>query len=245
MKKAYTILALLLTSFLFAQEAPQRPYLGGELYSLDSWLYGKIEVRMKTAKGSGILSTFFTYKYLSEQKDVFWEEIDIEVFGKNDGKTWQSNILTDQPTGTEEKHTAPYSFADQFHVYTLEWKPGMVKWKVDGKTIRTEKGLKASQLKEPQSFRFNLWAAFSEGWVGPFDDSVLPVYQYIDYIKYYRLEDNKFVFDWEDQFYDFNEKRWAKANWTFDENRVQFSPDNVNVKNGFLVLSLTKVDTDK
>lgn len=31
------------------------------------------------AEGSGMLSTFFTYKNSSEVGTIFWEEIDIEV----------------------------------------------------------------------------------------------------------------------------------------------------------------------
>ena len=37
------------------------PYGGGELYSQESFLYGRFEVRMKSAEGGGIVSSFFLY----------------------------------------------------------------------------------------------------------------------------------------------------------------------------------------
>src|SRR5690606_8023405 len=37
----------------------------------------------------------------------------------------------------------------------------------------------------------------------------------------------------------FDTNRWAKANWTFDQNRVQFAPENALVKDGKLILALT------
>jgi len=48
-----------------------KPYKAGEILSSTSYNYGKIEVRMKTAKGSGLLSNFFTYKNGSEKPDTF------------------------------------------------------------------------------------------------------------------------------------------------------------------------------
>ena len=39
-----------------------RPYKGGELRTEDSFQYGRFEVRMKSAFGSGVVSSFFTYR---------------------------------------------------------------------------------------------------------------------------------------------------------------------------------------
>ena len=36
-------------------------YGGGELYTKESFLYGRFEVRMKSAEGGGIVSSFFLY----------------------------------------------------------------------------------------------------------------------------------------------------------------------------------------
>ena len=38
------------------------PYRGGELRTYESFRYGRYEVRMKSALGSGVVSSFFTYR---------------------------------------------------------------------------------------------------------------------------------------------------------------------------------------
>jgi hypothetical protein len=219
-----------------------KPYKGGEIYSSQSYRNGRIEVRMRMARGSGLLSTFFTYKTGSEGSGAFWEEIDIEVFGKDNAVAWQSNIITGMGTRTtsEEVHTIATSLADNYHTYTLEWTPDSVTWKFDGTVVRETRGGQAGSLTNPQTLRFNIWAANIPEWVGAFDEGALPQYQFVNWIKYYRYEGGQFVLDWTDEFDSFNGGRWARANWTFAENLADFDPNNVVVQNGTLVLALTR-----
>jgi endo-1,3-1,4-beta-glycanase ExoK len=200
-----------------------------------------MEMRMRMARGSGILSTFFTYKDGSEQAQTFWEEIDIEVFGRGDATTWQSNIITGQGTRvtTEAEHTHPTSLADGYHTYALEWTPDYVAWELDGSEIRRVTSSQVADLTNPQSLRFNIWAANIVEWVGDFDTSVLPQYQYVNWISYSRYEDGQFVHEWTDDFNSLDTARWGRANWTFAENLVDFDPNNVVVTDGTLVLALT------
>ncbi|WP_062058450.1 glycoside hydrolase family 16 protein [Cellvibrio sp. OA-2007] len=231
---------------LLSHLAIAKPYKGAEIYSSDSYLYGRFEMRMRVAKASGVLSTFFTYKNGSEVGNTFWEEIDIEVFGKNNATQWQSNIIlgSSRPTiHTEQVHTANTSLADAYHTYVLEWTPDYVAWYLDGVEVRRITGTSTvTSLTNPQSLRFNLWSHESVAWVGAWDDAVLPVYQFINYIEYkpYNATTKTFESGWRDDFNSFDSARWGKANWTFDMNRVDFAPENVVVKNGILVLALTK-----
>ncbi|WP_438013564.1 family 16 glycosylhydrolase [Sorangium sp. So ce315] len=222
--------------------AVAKPYKGGELYSSQSYLHGRMEVRMRMARGSGILSTFFTYKNGSEESGAFWEEIDIEVFGKENAQKWQTNIITG--TGTrvmdEEHHMEGVSLADGYHTYTLEWTPNYVAWSIDGREVRRTTGDQVASLKNPQSLRFNLWSSDVVEWVGAFEESALPQHQFINWIKYYRYNNGAFELAWQDDFDSLDTGRWGKADWTFDGNRVDFDPQNVTVKDGMLVLSLTR-----
>lgn len=236
-------LLLLITSEMLAQ----KPYKGGEIYTNESWRYGKIEMRMQMVSGSGILSTFFTYKNGSEVSGEFWEEIDIEVFGKDNATTFQSNIITNYPkTYSEQVHSPGYSMADAYHTFTLEWTPDYVAWYIDGIEMRKTIGGQVYELTNPESFRFNLWAANIVEWVGAFDPNVLPVYQFVNWIKYSTYTpgtgDNgtDFTLDWTDDFDTFNTSRWSKANWTFNENLADFDPNNVLVRDGYLVLVLSR-----
>ncbi len=223
-----------------------KAYKGAEIYSNQSYQYGRYEIRMRVAKASGTLSTFFTYKNGSEVGNTFWEEIDIEVFGKNNATEWQSNIIlgTQRPTiKTEATHSSPTSLADAYHTYTLEWTPDYVAWYFDGVEVRRIIGTSTvTSLANPESLRLNLWASTVESWVGTFDDSQLPVYQFVSYLDYktYNTTSKTFEGGWRDEFTSFDTSRWGKANWTFDENRVDFAPENVVVKDGILVLALTR-----
>ena len=219
-----------------------KPYQGAELYSSASYKYGRMEMRMRMARGSGILSTFFTYKLESELTDTFWEEIDIEVFGKDNATTWQSNIITGLGTRatSEEIHTHPVSLADDYHTYALEWTPDHVAWEVDGVVVRTTTTSQVSDLSNPQSLRFNLWAANIAEWVGDFDTSALPQYQYVNWISYSRYENGNFIHEWTDDFDTLNTNRWGRADWTFDENLADFNPENVIIQDGTLILALTQ-----
>lgn len=242
------LLALVTTLFLTAlsTQASAKAYKGAEIYSNQSYQYGRYEIRMRVAKASGTLSTFFTYKNGSEVGNTFWEEIDIEIFGKNNATQWQSNIIlgTQRPTiKTEALHNSATSLADAYHTYTLEWTPDYVAWYFDGVEVRRITGTSTvTSLANPESLRLNLWASSVESWVGAFDDSQLPVYQFVSYLEYKTYNTTSKVFEggWRDEFTSFDTSRWSKANWTFDENRVDFAPENVVVKDGILVLALTR-----
>jgi beta-glucanase (GH16 family) len=233
----------LLTIVLLAQTgtAEAKALKGAEVYSLQSTLHGRIEVRMRMIRGSGLLSTFFTYKNGSELAGATWEELDIEALGKNDAKTWQSNLITGNPRMTsEEYYTVPTSLADGYHTFTLEWTPEYASWSFDGTMVRKTEGGQASSLINPASFRFNAWASSSTGWAGALDEAALPAYQFVNWIKYYRYDAGQFVLDWTDDFDSFDSTRWAKASWTFDGNLVDFDPANVAVQDGTLILAITK-----
>lgn len=237
---------LAITMGLVAHLVNAKAYKGAEIYSSDSYLYGRYEIRMRVANASGVLSTFFTYKNGSEVGNTFWEEIDIEVFGKNNATQWQSNIIlgSSRPTiHTEQVHTANASLADDYHTYVIEWTPDYVAWYLDGVEVRRITGTSTvTSLTNAQSLRFNIWSSESVPWVGAWDDAVLPVYQFVNYIDYkaYNATTKTFEGGWRDDFNNFDAARWSKANWSFDGNRVDFAPENVVIKDGILVLALTK-----
>ena len=218
-----------------------KAYKGAEVYSNRTVLYGRLEMRMRMIRGSGLLSTFFTYKNGSETSGALWEEIDIEALGKNDAKAWQSNLITGNPRVTSEQvHTSATSLADDYHTYQIEWTPVYVSWSFDGTEVRRTEGGQAGELTNPHSLRFNVWSSESTGWAGDLDESALPAYQFVNWIRYYRYDNAQFVLDWTDDFDTFDTSRWSRGNWTFDGNRVDLDPANAVVQDGTLVLAITK-----
>ncbi|MEO0512451.1 MAG: family 16 glycosylhydrolase [Planctomycetota bacterium] len=240
MKRTVLAVVLAVASGVHAQDKPLR---GAEVWSRESVLHGRFEMRLRSIRASGTLATFFLYKNECYLPGVDWEEIDIEVFGKDDGFFWQSNIITGEPRENDELvHEAESSFADGFHVFAIEWTPESVAWFVDGEEIRRATGENVGRLVSEQSMRFNLWASSIEEWTGPVEAGRLPVYQYVDWFKYSRYEDGRFVHEWTDDFERFDESRWQKADWSFDINLAQFTPENVLVRDGMLILALTPPD---
>jgi beta-glucanase (GH16 family) len=223
-----------------------KPYKAGEIYTPEARLYGKYVFSMRAAKGSGVISAFFLWKNGSEQPGSFWEEVDIEIFGKNNAQSWQSNIITGTATARityEATHSHDFSFGDDFHIFALEWTPASLTWYVDDMSVRTEDSEQAAALVSPAQLRFNLWASDDPAWVGPWNDAILPVFMHVDWVEYYAWNDADGGFEserlWRDDFDTFDSTRWAKADWTFDDNRADFIPENAYVQNGLLVLALT------
>lgn len=223
-------------------------YKGAEIYSNQSYLYGRFEMRIQSAPGSGQLSTFFLYRNNSETATTLWQEIDIEIFGKNNNQ-FQSNVIIEKVEGTkimsEKKHTTPTS-TQEFNIYVLEWTTDSINWYVNDSLYNTEK-TNAAYCNAAMSIRFNHWVANNTAWVGVFDKTVLPSYQLVDYISYSSYTpgtgDNgsDYSFEWKDDFDSFNSSRWSKANWTFGENLCDFLPENAYTEQGNLVLKLHSI----
>lgn len=232
-----------------ATMAQNKAYSGAELYTLKEVEYGKFEARMKMAAASGTVSSMFLYQNGSEIADGRpWVEVDIEVLGKNPG-SFQSNIITGKAGAqkTSEKHHAVNPATDQaFHTYGLEWTPNYVRWTVDGNEVRKTEGGQVSDLKGTQGLRFNLWSSESAAWVGQFDESKLPLFQFINWVKVYKYTPGQgeggsdFTLDWTDNFDTFDASRWGKGDWTFDGNRVDLTDKNIYSKDGMLILALTR-----
>ena len=224
-------------------------YKGAEIYSNSSVLYGKFEMCMQASKASGVLSTFFLYKNGSEIQGAGWEEIDIEIFGKNNALSFQSNIITGTAGATinsEAVHNSSTSLADDFHTYSLEWTPDYIAWYLDGVQVRkTNKNAQVDSCYKPMSYRFNTWISNSIPWVGAFDANTLPLHQFVESLSYSSYTkgtgDNgsDFTLAWTDDFSSFNTARWSKANWTFNGNLVDYDPANAIAQSGKLALSIT------
>ncbi|BCD96208.1 family 16 glycosylhydrolase [Marinagarivorans cellulosilyticus] len=238
--KLFTLLASIIGAG-WLTPAQAKPYKGAEIFVADPQLYGKFVIRMQAAKGSGVISNFFLWKDGSEMESIFWEEVDVEVFGKNNATSWQSNIITGLGSKdySEDVH-GDGNFADQYHTFTIEWTPNQVRWLVDGKVARTTAGGQAGDLVSPAQVRLNFWPPDNTAWVGPWNDNILPLHMFVNWVELYSYSNGQFELEWRDDFDYFDNGRWGKADWTFAENRADFSPNNAIVKNGYLILAMTR-----
>jgi len=244
-------LIIYLAALALAANALAKDYNGAELYTLNSFKYGRFEARMLMPAGSGLVSSMFTYYNFSYKGGVEpWCEIDMEVLGKNPS-SFQSNIISGnlaKKVTSEEHHSVTPATNATYHTYAIEWTPDYIAWYLDGVQVRKTTGAQATALQaKEQSLRFNIWASEATSWVGVFNTALLPVHQIMNWVKVYDYTPgageggSNFTLAWQDDFDSFDDTRWGTGNWTFAENYVDFSPENVTVRDGYLVLSLTNV----
>jgi len=217
-----------------------KPYKGAELRTTGTMLYGKFEVRMQSAAGSGLLASFFTF-YDGPNLPADWNEIDIEILGRYQDQE-QLNIISPGQINHVYTHTFPFNPHQAFHIYAIEWTPDYVAWSVDGYEVYRQTGSHVQELIRYQKLMMNIWPPTSVSWAGTWDESILPVYAYYDWVKYYQYNpesETHFILSWQDDYSSWNQSRWAKATHTFDGNNCDFLPDNCVFKDGYMILCLT------
>ena len=247
MRNYYFFIAIILSFLNFS--FCQKPYRGAEYRTINEFLYGRFEVKMKTAVGSGIVSSFFTiddYWANGQSSTSNWREIDFEALG-NLTNAVQTNIITAYETHHEEIINTLFYPYESFHVYAFEWTPVSIKFFIDGELVRQDYNDYVSTHNTGQKIMMNIWQPIWENWVGEFDESILPVYAYYDWVKYYSYTPgegtygsfNNFSFAWEDNFDFFNNQIWQKATHSWSANNAQFVQQNAVLQDGFLILCLT------
>jgi len=224
---------------------------GVELYSNSTVHYGRWETRMKAAATPGSVSSFFTYNnnsYLDSPNP--WREIDIEVLGKN-GKAFQSNLITGTASSkstSEVIHSFAADISQTYHTYTLDWTPDSVVWRLDGTLLRKTAApdQQVVDLRDStETWRMNLWASNSAGWVGTLDVSKLPILQIVHWMRYSAYtpgsgpNGSNFTLSWIDSFSTLNRTRWSLGDWTFDGNLATFSATNVKIQDRHLLMMLS------
>ena len=125
------IYSIFLISILFS-----KPYKGGELRTEDTFRYGRFEVRMKSAFGNGVVSSFFTYKDFWEEglTNSYWNEIDFEWLGNYEDKV-QTNLIIQNEWDLPELTALNVNPHEDFHTYAIEWTPININFFIDDQLI--------------------------------------------------------------------------------------------------------------
>lgn len=158
-----------------------RAYKCGELQTTGRFGYGTYEARMRIAAGSGLNSAMFTYSGppISSTHD----EIDFEFLGKNTANV-QMNYFTAGRGSHEAFAAVPADAVSAFHNYAFVWAPGLIKWYIDGKLVRTASGSDLPSM--PGKFYLTLWSGSSgvDNWLGKFDSARLPAEAAVDWAAF-------------------------------------------------------------
>ncbi len=176
-----------------------REYSSGRIRSKHrgDWKYGKFETRAKLPAGQGVWSAIWMLP--TDEKYGTWAssgEIDIMEFkGQEPDVVWGTLHYGSQWPGN--KHTGDTykldkgNFTDDFHIFTLEWEEGKIRWYVDGKLTQTQTKWESNGGKFPapfdQEFHILLNLAIGGGFLGnPDGTTKFPREMLVDYVRVYQ-----------------------------------------------------------
>jgi endo-1,3-1,4-beta-glycanase ExoK len=216
-----------------------------ELYTAQSYQYGRFEARIRFAPGSGVVGAFFLWKDGSELDGTFWNELDFEKVGAD--CRLETNAFYGDPAAVHvERPSLTADLCSEFHTYAYEWTPEYLAWFVDEVEVRRDTGEPATAYRENATagmqLRFNIWPG-DASYGGVLDPSILPVYQYVDWVEYSSYTNGSFELAWREDFdADSLPEGWAVGFWASSKNLSVHSAQNVGVVDGVAVLALTADD---
>jgi len=169
-----------------------------------SWKYGKFEIRAKMPQGQGIWPAIWM---MPEDEPFYgtWPkcgEIDImELLGHEPDKIYGTIHFGEPHKESQGTYTLPegQTFADDFHVYSIEWEPGEIRWYIDGKLYHVANDwysrdpYLADDYTYPAPFDQNFFLILNisvgGGWPGyPDETTVFPQQMVVDYVRVYQKD---------------------------------------------------------
>lgn len=147
--------------------------------------YGRFEMRAKLPRGNGLWPAFWLLP-----EDQGWPpEIDIvELLGREPGKVFSTNHWRAADGGHRQASVAATAadYTQDFHLYTLDWRPGLMRFMVDG----TEIGRQTAHVPDKPMYLVANLAVASGGWPGSFDATTpFPARMEIDFIRAYQFDE--------------------------------------------------------
>ncbi|MCZ0704291.1 LPXTG-motif cell wall-anchored protein [Natronobacillus azotifigens] len=181
-------------------------YSSSKLWTKDKKMltYGRVDVRAKLPEGQGMWPAI----WMMPNDEPFYGtwpvsgEIDImELLGHEPHKV-HGAIHYGEPKGARE---ATYTlengtFADDYHVFSIEWEPGEIRWYVDDVLFHTANDWftkhpdNADEYTYPapfdQPFMLILNISVGGGWPGnPDESTVFPQQMKVDYVRFYEKDE--------------------------------------------------------
>lgn len=177
---------------------PGAPFRGGSLQSTVEFPYGRWEARLKPSSVPGVNNSFFTKdwddladpvnKHNARGKKV---EIDTEfltyTFRPGGGKVHLAVHLPNDENHFMEDLELGFNPSADFHVWGMDILPDRIRWRVDGRTIKTYLYDRKGLVDPNYEMFFNSWT--KKNWIhGP--PTQAASYQ-IDWVKFYPLLEAK------------------------------------------------------
>ena len=155
-------------------------YAGAEYRTNDFYGFGYYETSMQAIKNNGVVSSFFTYTGESDNNP--WDEIDIEILGKDTTKV-QFNYYTNGKADHEKLYDLGFDASQGFHTYGFDWQRDHITWYVDGKAVYTAYD---NIPQTPGKIMMNTWPGKGvDDWLNHYDGRtpLTARYQWVTYNK--------------------------------------------------------------
>lgn len=176
-----------------------REYSSGRVRTKNrgDWKHGRFEVRAKLPSGQGIWPAIWMLP--TDNKYGTWAasgEIDImEMRGQNPsvvlGTLHYGGAFPNNTYSGDEWRLPEGTFADEFHVFAVEWREGVIEWFIDGQKVQTQTSWTSAGGDFPapfdQKFHMILNLAVGGGFLGPPDETTqFPQRMLVDYVRVYQ-----------------------------------------------------------
>ncbi len=173
------------------------PYTSSRLITKNKFdfKYGRVDIRAALPQGQGIWPALWMLGKNIDQ--VSWPacgEIDIMELvggGIKDSEVhgtahWQNASNTHSFLG--EVYRLPNGkFIDEFHVFSIEWTPGFIKWYVDDETYYTFSTTSSDRTEFQENFFLIFNVAVGGNWPGnPDATTVFPQRMIVDYVRVFQ-----------------------------------------------------------
>lgn len=155
-----------------------RLYRSGALVSDDTLLHGRVEARIRAARGGGLVTGFFLHR------DSPRQEIDIEVMGDDPRRMLVNVYFNPGDAGTALdfgyrgspcRVDLGFDASLDFHTYSIEWRPDRISWFVDDALVHERGSWDPTPIPHlPMKLHANLWSPRSESLAGKLEGRSIP-----------------------------------------------------------------------
>lgn len=186
--------------------------------------YGKAEARMRLPYGQGLWAAFWA---MGDYDKLGWPmcgEIDIMemIGGSGKDNTVHGTLHWDE--GGHASYGLPYTlasgiFADEYHVFSMEWTPAAIKIFMDGTQYFVMNITGAGKSEYHAEFFILLNLAVGGNWPGSPDASTeFPQKMEVDYVRVYKLG-SEFEIEGETEIAELSEQKFSlpySETWTYE-----------------------------
>ena len=160
-----------------------KPYAAAELRTKQNFFYGRFRARVQMAPGVGVINAFWGFYDRYAAEDDVDNQIVTEGVSTPEHQL-RFSVVAPVAGAAPQTSDLPFDPADSFHVVGYDWTPNEIRFYVDGALHSAVSGDEVAALTEYQRLVLSAYPS-QAGWVGDFDEAVLPVAAAYDWVEIY------------------------------------------------------------